>query len=56
MIDYSRYCELLQSAQNLKKQEKNLYFENEKKYLELSGYRGIKTLIFRQLFPTKLKW
>jgi hypothetical protein len=28
---------LLQSAQNLKKQKKNLYFENEKEYLELSG-------------------
>ena len=39
MIDYSRYFELLKRSQNLKKQEKNLYFENEKEYLELSGYK-----------------
>jgi hypothetical protein len=30
---------LIQSTQNLKKQGKNLYFENEKEYLELSRYR-----------------
>ena len=42
MIDYnqSRYFELLQSAQNLKKQGKDLYFENEKNYLELCDYQA----------------
>ena len=39
MIDYSRYFELLKSAQNLKKQGKNFFFENEKESLELSRYR-----------------
>ena len=42
MTDYnqSRYFELLKRSQNLKKQGKNLYFENEKDYLELCEYQA----------------
>ena len=41
MIDYSRYFELLKRSQNLKNQGKNLYFENEKDYLELCEYQAV---------------
>jgi hypothetical protein len=35
----TRHFELLKRYQNLKKQGKHFYFENEKEYLELCKYK-----------------